>query len=180
MLLDALNILSMAGAWDTELSDADIDLFDAEISTARLALMTSYNVGEVVWLARDEAPDGMLVCDGAVYNRADYPLLYSVIGSAYQTGPDTFKTPNLIGVFARGGNTPGQTGGEDSHTLTSAEMPIHAHSTGNSFSGLAFSPGELPVLTPNPLPALTGNAGGGLAHNNIPRYETLLPCLIAY
>ena len=49
-------------------------------------------------------PEGFLECDGAAINRAIYPELYGVIGTAYGVGNDstTFNIPDLRGEFLRG------------------------------------------------------------------------------
>lgn len=124
----------------------------------------------VAWAA---IPDGFLVCDGATYLRVDYPYLYDVLDAVFLVDADHFKVPDLrdnVPVGTGGTFAMGDTGGETEHTLTQAEMPSHSHSTGNSVTILAIAPGEAPVLAPNPIPAATGNTGGGGPHNNMQPY----------
>ena len=60
-------------------------------------------IGAVMSFARSTAPHGWLICDGTLYNAADYPALYAVIGSSYgSAGANTFRTPDLRGEFVRG------------------------------------------------------------------------------
>jgi len=40
-----------------------------------------------------------LRCDGAAYDRVDYPQLYAVL-DGYHTGPDTFTVPDLADVVS--------------------------------------------------------------------------------
>lgn len=70
--------------------------------------------------------------------------------------------------------TIGQTGGEKTHTLTTAELPSHAH--GSVYSGNATGTKNLPWLstsvlgTGDKLAYNTVATGGGEAHNNMPPY----------
>jgi microcystin-dependent protein len=116
--------------------------------------------------------------------------LFAELGNAYGgvEADGTFAVPDFTGRFARNSDFVeleiGDTGGVAEVTLTTAQMPSHTHTdtghvhtTGNSATALAVSPGELPVLVPNPIPATTGsasanltNTGGGEAHNNLPPY----------
>ena len=88
-------------------------------------------------------------------------------------------TPDLRNRFVRSENASGNTGGEDTHILTAAQMPIHNHP--------AYSPTEtiihwigsggntsMPGGTAFGGRASVGNAGGGLAHNNIPAFYSLI------
>ena len=105
-------------------------------------------------------------------------------------------TPNLSGKFVIGYSstyTVGKTGGEATHTLTTAEMPSHTHSLssitatitngfkhytskgGNRYesSNANASPGVEQVNTSITLSGNTSSAGSGNAHNNMPPYYAL-------
>lgn len=128
-----------------------------------------------LWAGITDPVFAALPCDGSEYDRADYPALYDLL-AAFHTGPDTFMTPDLRGrapIGTGSGYGIGDTGGEVDHTLTVGELASHTHGTGNSFTGLALAPGELPVLTPNPLPAITGYTGDNDPHNNMQPYMAL-------
>lgn len=43
------------------------------------------------------SPAGWLLCDGALYNVADYPVLFAVIGYSYGGSGAQFAVPNLVG-----------------------------------------------------------------------------------
>ncbi len=159
-------------------------------------------VGEVrLWAGRyDRPPPGWLVCDGAILLRSAYPALFAVIGTMYGDGDGstTFALPDFRnrtpmgadGITAAGVNvtsvsgTPLPTGGEATHTLTVAEMPVHRHdmththtlpADPNGFSGAAavqlgsFVPGST-ITTSQPSVQYTAEAGGGQPHNVLDPY----------
>lgn len=157
--------------------------------------MTSV-LGWIIPYVTSSAPDGTLPCDGSNHLRTDYPDLYAVLDSAFIVDADNFITPDLRGKTVIGVSSThaiGTNGGSETHTLITAEIPSHnhtdtghIHTTGNSLTGVALTPGELPVLLPNPIPAVTGtgyagitNTGGGSAHNNMQPYLALKYAMVA-
>lgn len=135
-------------------------------------------IGEIVTYAgiTNPFPTMWLDCDGASLLRADYPDLFNVIGTTYGAVDGThFSLPDLRGraiVDAGTGSglsarSLGDSLGEETHTLSQAEMPSHSHTTGNSLLLGTSVPPPLDALGPNPFPAVTGNTGGGGAHNNM-------------
>lgn len=85
-------------------------------------------------------PDGWLYCDGQAVSRTQYARLFAVITTTYGNGDGstTFNLPDLRGRSPLGVNTdPFGTGlsnrniaakdGAETHTLTVAEIPSHAH-----------------------------------------------------
>ncbi len=104
------------------------------------------------------------------------------IPSGWQFCNGTGGTPNLTSRFVRGtadGVDPGNTGGEDEHKLTVAEMPSHTHginvrydSTGNGLYAEGSPLGVISTYNTNP----TGN---DVAHNNMPAFfEVAFICKI--
>lgn len=76
-------------------------------------------------------------------------------------------------VGAESTYSPGDTGGEATHTLITNEMSAHSHdvTTYEIFVGIrAIAGGAAWRLT---AAANTGNAGGGAAHENRPPYYAL-------
>lgn len=112
-------------------------------------------VGTIKQFGGETLPDGYLWCDGASYPaNGDYRKLFEVIGTAYNGEDDaegTFRVPDLRGRVAVGKNAGtfgalGKTGGEETHTLTTEEMPAHNH----TFSGQSAATNSTGAHTHNP------------------------------
>lgn len=79
----------------------------ADVARVALNVQVTFPVGAVTPFAgnTDKIPDGWLLCDGATYVTTEYPKLFDAIGYNWgTTGPDTFRVPDLRGVFLRGVN----------------------------------------------------------------------------
>ena len=113
------------------------------------------NVGEIRGFAGATAPAGWLLCQGQVLSVAEHPALFAVIGNAYGgDGATTFALPNSAGRVMRGpasgaGNALGSTGGADSITLSTNQLPSHTHGLNGAGAGLKASTvtpgGNVPV-----------------------------------
>jgi len=92
-------------------------------------------VGSITTYGGSSAPTGWLICDGTLVSRTTFAELFSVIGTSYGVGDGstTFGTPDFRGKIpvgkTTGGTFPalGATGGAETHTLTTAQMPVHSH-----------------------------------------------------
>jgi microcystin-dependent protein len=106
-------------------------------------------VGVVVPFAGSTSPAGWLLCFGQAVSRTTYAGLFATISTTYGSGDGstTFTLPDLRGRVVAGeddmggtaasrltaagsgitGTTLGATGGTQTHTMTSAEMPSHTH-----------------------------------------------------
>ena len=82
------------------------------------------------------APAQWLLCDGTAVSRTTYSALFAAIGVLYGVGngSTTFNLPDYRGRVMVGLNstdadfdTLGEKYGSKTHTLTSAQMPVHTH-----------------------------------------------------
>ena len=109
-------------------------------------------LGEIRMVGFNFAPVGWAICDGSILSIAQYSALFALLGTQFGgDGVRTFGLPDLRGRVplnaGQGLNLPpyvvGQSGGQNSVTLTVNNLPAHAHavqppvSTGN---GTAASP----------------------------------------
>jgi microcystin-dependent protein len=93
--------------------------------------------GSIMIWAGSSAPAGWLLCDGTLYSNTTYAALYAIVGTTYGSGTGTFAVPNLkgkipVGIDAADAafNTRGETGGQKTHTIVTAELPAHNHGVG--------------------------------------------------
>jgi len=131
-----------------------------------------------------------LPCDGAIYARVDYPILYSKLDTVYIVDADNFRVPDMRERFPLGESINfglDDTGGEVNHVLTEAEMPPHIHTSPphNHTESIAVPAvvtigAGVPAPVATPALGATGfasasidSAGGGDAHNNMPPYIAL-------
>jgi microcystin-dependent protein len=93
-------------------------------------------LGSIFPYATVNPPAHCLPCDGATYNRVDYPRLYAQLHPNFILDANHFKTPAMPGSFPFGaslnpltGYQPGDLFGSDEISPTIAELPAHAHTS---------------------------------------------------
>jgi microcystin-dependent protein len=138
--------------------------------------------GVIVPFAGGILPIGWLVCDGSSLDRAAYANLFAAIGTVWGAADSThFNIPDLrgrtlLGQGLAGSGTTfglGSVGGEETHTLTTAEMPTHNHTYTPPGAPIVVTPAGVPANSPALLPANTGDTGGGGPHNNLQPYAVV-------
>lgn len=140
----------------------------------------SVNVGDWSWAGYSAANTGWVKA-GQVVSRTTYGSLFAVYGTTYGVGDGstTFGLPTHQGSAPIGAGTGagltarslGQTGGEESHILSIAELAAHTHPPG---AGATFVNAQGGAVSANsggtasfPTSAATGSTGSGTAHNTM-------------
>lgn len=146
-------------------------------------------VGTIVAYSSKDIPDNWMECKGQTISRETYADLFSKIGVTFGTGDGstTFNLPDLRGKTTFGYDPKsayllgiGDTGGEETHTLTVNEMPAHTHNGlyWQGIKGISLNSGEVSGYhlewgagyNYDATDMVTNTTGGGQAHNNMPPY----------
>lgn len=154
-------------------------------------------LGEIRIMSFQFAPQGWAQCNGQLLPIGQNQGLFSLLGTTFGgTGGGanpTFGLPDLRArtpIHVGSGHTLGERGGEQAHTLSIAELPVHQHtlqassSTGNTpvpTNGvLAANASALyrPAANLTAMSAATvTNVGGSQAHLNMQPFLTLNFCI---
>lgn len=161
--------------------------------------MSNPYIGEIRLFAGNFAPRGWAFCMGQLLSISQNTTLFSLIGTYYGgNGQTTFALPDYRGrVPINQGQGPGlsnytmgQTGGTETVTLTSNQIPAHQHAlNATTAQGSATTPNNTVMLatpvepgvqtalyvvpgnsTVNPVPMAAqsiGQAGGNQPHTNM-------------
>jgi microcystin-dependent protein len=154
-------------------------------------------LGEIKMFAGNFAPVGWALCDGSLLSINQNTALFSLLGTTYGgNGTTTFALPDLRGRFpmhpGTGANlTPrnlGDVGGQETVTLTAAQMPVHTHTAAVAADSTVATtdqpqsalPGRNASATPSfgktanaamaSSAVVLAPAGGGQAHPNMPPF----------
>ena len=176
---------------------------DGAVTAAKLdagAVSVLMPTASIMPYAGSSAPTGYLLCDGAAISRSTYSTLFGLLATTYGSGDgsSTFNIPDLRGRVIAGqddmggasanrltgltggvdGDVLGGSGGAETHTLATSELPAHDHDVDTAFKNNSTNgvPGNYPTGTDlsSPSAAQLGantnsikNTGGGGAHNNV-------------
>lgn len=193
-LWGALLSIAYVTSWDTVGTMTNVQA--AEYMKAILESRRETDMlGTVVPVFRETLPSSMLLCDGSVYNKEDYPELWEVWPSAMK-GATTLTLPDLRNLFLVGAGldySRGDTGGAAEVTLTVGEIPSHSHGNlphshgeGAAIPSVAGIGIDAPVPSATPTASTTAPAtitiqdtGGDGAHENRPPYYAVVYAVIA-
>ncbi|GAB3575772.1 tail fiber protein [Leifsonia lichenia] len=153
--------------------------------------MSQPYVGEIRMFGGNFAPYGWAYCDGSSLAISEYDTLFQLIGTTYGgDGQTTFALPNLGSRIPLHRNSApgaaraavvGETGGSETVTLTSQQLPQHTHpisaaasatttaAAGNVVAGWADAPYSSATPTAQLAPML-GAVGGSQPHDNLQPY----------
>lgn len=139
------------------------------------------------------APKGWALCNGQLLPINQNQALFSLLGTTYGgDGRVNFALPDLRGnvpIHTGSGHTLGEKGGQQSHTLSIAELPTHNHNVqGKGANATTNSPPNNVLANTtavyhaatNLVPLNPGsilNTGGSQAHLNMQPYLVLSFCI---
>src|SRR5262247_1818304 len=88
-------------------------------------------VGEIRMFAGNFAPSGWMFCEGQLLPISENETLFNLIGTTYGgDGQSTFALPDLRGripIHFGSGFILAETGGVETVTLTTSQIPAHSH-----------------------------------------------------
>ena len=145
-------------------------------------------VGEVRMFGGNFAPAGWMFCDGSLLPISENETLFQLIGTTYGgDGQSTFALPDLRGrlpIHQGSGFQLAQTGGSETVTLTTQQIPAHTHAmvaSGDAANQITDNGGVVAVppslsmyYTATPDTALNASTitqvGGNQPHTNFQPY----------
>lgn len=128
-------------------------------------------IGEMTVYTSDVIPDGWMLCDGRLLDSLEYSDLFAVIGYTFGGHRGLFAIPDMLGRVAKGvwsgtpdvsrmgdGESIGVSGGSSQIAIGSHNLPPHNHEMQEHGlnTGVALTPGELPVTIPGVTVMQTG------------------------
>lgn len=152
-------------------------------------------LGEILPFSFAVVSGGWAACNGQILSIAGNEQLFGVIGSTYGgDGSTTFALPDLRGrmpLHIGPGLNQGARGGEETHTLSVAELPNHGHvpqgsqnvaSTGRPDDGVWANQQADDGYSTFPAdvamhPSAIGESGGNQPHENMSPYQVVNFCI---
>ena len=150
--------------------------------------MSTPFVGEIRMFAGNFAPAGWMLCQGQLLPISENETLFNLIGTTYGgDGQSTFALPNLqsrLPMHVGPGFALGQSGGVETVTLTTSQIPAHSHvpqaNSGNGSSGTPanslWATSTTPIYNTGNVDGqpdvqmnanAIGNTGGSQPHDNM-------------
>lgn len=164
---------------------------DGSVTAAKLApgAVQAFVSGMLLPYAGTSAPTGWLFAYGQAVSRTTYADLFTAVGTTYGSGDGstTFNLPDLRGRVVAGqddmggtsanrltdqsggldGDVLGDTGGSETHTLVTSEMPSHNHTFSGPISATSGGGSYGATSGYSGTASTIGNTGGDGAHNNV-------------
>jgi len=151
-------------------------------------------LSEIRIMSFDFAPKGWALANGQLLPINQNQALFALLGTTFGgDGRVNFALPDLRGrvpIQVGSGHTLGETGGEQAHTLSIAEMSEHIHqenASNNAQGGTPVATGNFlgsannMYHTPQDLTAMRSdtitNTGGSQAHLNMQPFLSLTFCI---
>ena len=150
-------------------------------------------LSEIRIMSFEFPPKGWALCNGQLLPINQNQALFSLLGTTYGgDGRVNFALPDLRArapIHMGSGHTLGERGGEQSHTLSIAELPTHAHVLNGSSTAAEtnVATGAYLGTVNNAYTAVAnlvalsaaevGNVGGSQAHVNMQPFLTLSFCI---
>jgi microcystin-dependent protein len=151
-------------------------------------------LGEIKIMSFNFAPKGWAFANGQFLPINQNQALFALLGTTYGgNGQTTFALPDLRGrapFHLAPGHSLGEAAGQESHTLTVAELPAHTHivngsrSDGNDPTVTGHVPADSPSQIYSAPAALTtlhpssvSTVGGTQPHTNLAPYLVLNFCI---
>ena len=151
--------------------------------------MSQPYVGEIRMFAGNFAPAGWMFCEGQLLPISEFETLFNLIGTTYGgDGQSTFALPDLRGrlpLHQGNGFTLAETGGVETVTLTTSQIPAHSHpflatssfGTSASPAGTVLAQNQAIKLYDSPnapktalAPGAVAMTGGSQPHDNFQPY----------
>lgn len=156
--------------------------------------MSEQFIGEIRAFSFGFAPNGWAPCNGQLLPINQNQALFALLGVTYGgNGVTTFALPDFRSktpIHTGPGFPQGQNGGEESHTLTVAELPSHTHPVQGSAGSAATPSPHQAVWAADPSSpfsnrppnttlnaAATGSAGNNQPHENMSPYLVINYCI---
>lgn len=174
---DAIAQLTIWSNWH-EVGDSIPDVVDECFEALDSWYFNNMLVGQVSSFL-GVLPSFWLALDGNTHNKVDYPELWETLDAQYKDAT-TFTLPDFSDLFLAAAGTGtyslGDSAGEETHTLTTAELPGHTHTYLPPQLTLDIRSVGAPTVSAAVIgpPTATGSTGDDNEHENRPPFYAVI------